>query len=309
MGIEQDLTRGDIIKIFKEINTTFYNKYVSKDIKILHISDIHYSGIKNMKRLNFLYEKLSKYKVDYICITGDLIDSNNIIENSINYSFILGWLKKLTNISKVLISLGNHDIFTRIGKDLKKLYNKQFWNDVRNIDNIYLLDNESYRDDSVYVFGYTQSFNYYYKKKDEDKNIMLKEIDKYNVTKVPNNKLKICLMHSPICLQYKDIEDRLNCYDLILSGHMHNGMIPPIIDELFDNNIGLIAPNKKLFPKTARGILIKDNITIISPGITKLHNTVSPLIRWGNIFFPIGINVIDISNDKCDVKKSYKYHK
>lgn len=275
----------------------------------MHISDIHYSGIKNMKRLNYLYNKLSEYKVDYICITGDLIDSNNIIENSINYSFILEWLKKLTNISKVLISLGNHDIFTRKGKNLKKIYNKKFWENISSIDNLHLLDNSSYSDSNVYVFGYTQSFDYYYKNKHEDKNIMLKEIKKYEVLKVQKNKLKICLMHSPICLRYKDIENSLDCYDLILSGHMHNGMVLPIIDEMFDNNTGLIAPNKKLFPKIARGILIRNNIVIISPGIIKLHSTTSPLIKWGNILFPIGINIIDISNSMCNITKTYKYQK
>lgn len=297
------------IKIFKEINTTMYNKYIKRDISILLISDIHYSGIDDAYKLNYIYNKISTYKVDYICITGDLIDSNNIVEDSINSNFITEWIRKLGSNRKVLISLGNHDIFTRVGKDIKKYINKDFWNKLSLIPNVHILDNKTYRDENICVFGYTQSFNYYYKFKCEDKEIMIKEMNKLNIGKEISNRLNICLMHSPICLEDNDIEDKLNNYDLVLCGHMHNGMILPIIDEAFKNNTGLIAPNKKWFPKISRGTINKNNVIVISPGITKLHITVNPLLRWTNILFPIGINIINIKKDKCDVNTSYKYHR
>ncbi len=295
--------------MYKVITTTAYNKYVKKDIKILHISDIHYSGIKDRKRLNKLYKKISTYKVDYICITGDTINSNNIVEKRINRDCIISFLNKISMISKVIISLGNHDIFTRVGKDLKKYYDKEFFNMIRNIKNVYLLDNEYYSDDDVYIYGYTQSFNYYYKYKKEDKNIMLNEINKLNINNNLPDKLRICLMHSPICLEYDEVVESLDSYDLILSGHMHNGIVLPIIDELFDNNVGLVSPGRKLFPKIARGVINKNNIVIVSPGTVKFAKDVSIFIRWANILFPNGINIIKVSNKNTDTSISYKYEK
>ena len=90
---------------------------------------------------------------------------------------------------------------------------------------------------------------------------------------------------------------------------MHNGVVPPILDELFDNNRGLIAPNKRIFPKNARGIIKNDNITVISSGVTKISNSAGKALKWLNIFFPIGINYIEISKEKKDYKKSVKYYK
>ena len=88
---------------------------------------------------------------------------------------------------------------------------------------------------------------------------------------------------------------------------MHNGMVLPLIDEIFDNNVGLISPSKKLFPPLARGNVHNDNILIISPGILKLHITVTPLIRWLNIFFPVPINITNVG--KYKYSKTYNYHK
>lgn len=308
--IELVLKEVNNIKLLKETKITFYNDKINKNISILHISDIHYSGINDKNRLDYLYNKLKEYKVDYICITGDLIDSNNIIEKNINKIYITEWLKKLTSISKIIISLGNHDIFTRVNKGLKKYNNREFWKELRNINNLYVLDNTYYSDKDVYIYGYTQSFNYYYRKKQEDKFKMLKEIDELKIcSNLSNNKLKICMIHSPIHLKNKEIKEKLDVYDLILCGHMHNGIVPPIIDEIFDNNVGLIAPNKKLFPKMARGIIKDKNLIIISSGIKKINITTNLLIRWANVLFPIGINKIDIVNTKCDVSKTYKYYK
>ena len=96
---------------------------------------------------------------------------------------------------------------------------------------------------------------------------MKKEIKEYGVCERLPNKLNVLLMHSPILIGEKTIKKELSKYDIVLSGHMHNGVVPPILDELFDNNIGIIAPNKKVFPKYARGIIKKDNITVISGGV------------------------------------------
>ncbi len=286
--------------MIKITNTTIHTNKVIKDTKILVISDIHYMGIKDNNKLDKLYDTLNNYKVDYICIVGDLVDNKKIEAKE----YFINWLKRLSKISTIIISLGNHDI-RLYGKKKKysKYYDYEFYNKINKLNNVYLLNNNSKIINDIYFYGYTQSFEYYYDNKLEDVNLMKLEIDKYDVSNTPKNKFNILLMHSPIHVDNKDIKSKLDNYDLILSGHMHNGVVLPIIDEIFKNNRGIIAPNKRLFPKNARGIIKDNNIIVISSGITKIAK-----YRFLDLFFPIGINYIVLTNKDNDFKTTYKYH-
>lgn len=66
---------------------------------------------------------------------------------------------------------------------------------------------------------------------------------------------------------------------MILSGHMHNGLVFNFLDKLIKNNYGFISPNRKLFPNNARGIIKHKNnrFNIISGGIIKF--------QWCSRFF------------------------
>lgn len=296
------------MRYINETKINIYNKNINNK-KILFFSDIHYSGIKDINKLNYLYNKIKNMKVDYICISGDIIDNNEAIKEETNKILLIDWFKKISNKGKVLINIGNHDKYS--SKNHKEeVFDTKFWDRLNNINNVYVLNNNSYKDNYIYCFGYTQSYDYYYKYKNESEEIMIKEINKYKVNKnIEEDKLNILLLHSPICVCNSNIKPLLNKYDLILTGHMHNGLVLPILDEIFKNNRGIIAPNKGLFPKISRGIKIDKNILIISSGITKLSNMTNILLRWINIFFPIGINIIEISNKKHNITYSNKYYK
>ncbi len=286
--------------MIKETKTHIYSKKVNKPIKLLVFSDIHYSGEKDIKKLEYLYENVKKYDVDYICIPGDIVDIQGI-----KYDYLIKWLMKLGKIHPVILSLGNHDI----RKKKKSFFDKDLWDKIEEIDNVFLLNNtcKSFKD--IYFFGFTQSYNYYHEYLRENKKLMQKEIEEHGVCDRMPNKFSVLLMHSPICIKDKIISTKLNEYDLILSGHMHNGVVPPILDEIFDNNVGIVAPNKTLFPKVARGIIKKDNTIVISSGVTKISSNTGRLLRFLNIFFPIGINYIKISNEKKDDKKEIRYYR
>ena len=269
--------------------------------KIVVISDIHYNDKKDLKKLERLYNVLKNYNPNYICIPGDIIDNNDI-----DKTYILEWLEKLSKIGKVIVSLGNHDLREKIkpGK-YKNFIDEDYISDLEKIDNLYLLNNKNVEFEDIYFYGYTQSFYYYYSNKNEDRFIMKKEIINNKVCNKLPDKFKVLLMHSPICLKYDEIDKMLSKYDLILTGHMHNGVMPPILDDVFKNDVGLIAPNKRLFPKYARGVVKKDNIVVISSGVTKLSKS-APKVLWPlNIFFPIGINVIEFTNNKEYIKSRY----
>lgn len=268
---------------------------------IILISDIHYINRKDIKRLDELYDVLKNIDSKYVCIAGDLIDSYNIEKK-----YIIDYLKKLSKIKKVIISLGNHDLRLK-NKEYSSFIDKDFWNNITRLDNVYLLNNKGILIDDIYFYGFTQSTDYYYKNKCESLDLLLNEIDNNKVNRT-YGKYKVLLMHSPIFIDNKILRDKLSSYDLILCGHMHNGCVPPIIDELFKNSRGIIAPNKSLFPKNARGINILDNYAIISSGITKLPRSNPLIISMFNFIFPMSIHEIIIGNNEV-YKNDIKYLK
>jgi len=289
--------------MFKETKICMHSDKISKDVKLLVFSDIHFSGNKDIKKLEKVLEKIKTYSIDYICIPGDTVDDANI-----NCDYLIKWFSKLALVAPVIISLGNHDIRVKY-KECKSYYDNIFWDRVEKLDNVYLLNNNCKSFKDVYFYGFTQSFNYYYEYMNENKEIMKSEMKEYGVCVRIPNKLSVLLMHSPICIGDKKINKELSKYDIVLSGHMHNGVVPPIFDELFNNNRGIIAPNKRVFPKYARGIIKKDNITVISGGITKISNSAGKVLKWLDIFFPISINYIEIKKEKVDFEKSIRYYR
>lgn len=266
----------------------------SKELTLIHISDIHFNINTKINKLNNIKETISNIKPNYIFISGDLIDNKNIVNNKIKIKELVGFLSNLSKIAPVIISLGNHDIMSN--NDLT------FFNKLNDLKNIYVLNNSSYEDDFIYVTGHTLEHSYYYNITGyESLELLLKHLDnnKNIITKLPKNKCKIALIHSPILLDNSEVTEKLKEYNLILSGHMHNGMIPRITDKLIKNTYGIISPDKHLNSKNTRGsIKTKYYTIIISGGITKLSLHSSKLLSKLNFIYPISINKIKIKGDK-----------
>lgn len=291
--------------MYKETKYKIYNKKIKKNINILHISDIHFYKLNDINFLDKLYNKLNNYKTDYIIITGDILDENRKTKDKIVY--LKNWIMKLSKISKVIIGLGNHDTYYEDKKKYFNDYNSSFWNSINKIKNVYVLNNSNYEDKNIFVYGYTPAIEYYYPK--EKKEVMLQEIKEYNINEISLDKYNICLIHSPFFLSDKEVENSLDKYDLILSGHMHNGLVPPILDEIFNNTRGIITRDKLFFKKMCRNFYKNKYISIISSGINKLHSNKIYFINLFNIFFPRGLNIIELKNKKCKFTNSYKYTK
>ena len=288
--------------MFKETKTIIHSNKINKNIRLLVMSDIHYFNIRDNKKLNKIVNAAKKYKLDYICIPGDLIDS----PKSTDKEYFIDFIKNLSKIATVILSLGNHDIRDKDEKYFN-YYDKDFYDKLNLLDNVYFLNNTSKTFKDIYFYGFTQSFDYYYLNRYEDANLMVKEIKDNNISKVNDNKFNVLLMHSPYHIGNDIVKDYLNKYDLVLSGHMHNGGIPPIFDDIFKGNRGIIAPKNSFFPKNARGVKRENNVVVISSGVTKLSNSAPIPFRWLNILFPIGINIIEITNSKTDVKDTSRY--
>lgn len=278
------------IEIVKNILSS---KKLKKDITFIHIGDIHYNETTSTKKLEYIKYAIEDAHPDYIFITGDLLDRPKITKNKEKIKLLVSWLNSLGNIAKVFISLGNHDII--LEEDYK------FFNKLNDINNIYVLNNQSYEDKNVFISGFTLPTNYYYNiEKHEDENALLETLqNNFNlVTNLPKKKYKVALIHSPILLSEKKVVEKLKEYDLILSGHMHNGLIPRILDKIIKNNYGLISPDKRFFAKNTRGkIKTKYYTIIITGGITKLSTSSTKILSKLNGLYPISINKITVKGE------------
>lgn len=308
-------------------NYKLFNPKIKKDINLSVISDLHFSYMISDKKLNYILNFLIKEQPGYILIDGDLIDSVDMILDPNEKDRLINWLKELSKISKVIISLGSHDFY-------KKSYNKKgkilwqycfkeaFFEEVNNIANVYVLNNTVYKDNDIYVLGYTQSMECYepYRRKSlfhpvsEDKNQKLLEIKNVinKVGSIPKDRLNVFLSHSPIYLTDIEFENELEKFDYYISGHMHNGCVPPGLYELWPSNRGLISPNKEFFPKNERNTLINKEDKLIVNGPLTTFQECTGKLQILNSMFPYYFSSIDImnnpiyNNEKVYVKKRYK---
>ena len=280
-------------KIHRTINT-ITNIETKRDITIIHLSDIHFNIDTRMKTLNKIREEIYKNNPDYVVITGDLIDTPAITKNKKKIKQLLMFLTDISNFTKLLISIGNHDVWNN--SDYK------FFNNLNQLNNIYVLDNQAYKDDYIYIAGFTLPPRYYYNiTGKESLDTLLETITPHKkiLRNLPLNIPKIALIHSPVLIPKKEVLDLFKEYDIILSGHTHNGMVPRFLEKIFPKNRGIIAPNKRIYPSIARGVIEKTlgthKITlIISGGVTKLSKHTGKILNRLKFVYDISINKIII---------------
>lgn len=253
--------------------------------RIVLISDIHYYCKNIIPTLYNLLNEIKQTNPDFICITGDLVDDINI--SSSNY--LIKWLKKLSNIAVVLISIGNHEHY--FNHELKSSYDKKLFKKINDIENVYVLDNEIYKINSINFIGLNLPYAYYSsgEKKSEFISFMNQEYSKLD------KGYNILLCHSPYVIARKKVLDKLNCkkdIDLVLCGHMHAGLTFEWLKKIFKGR-GFITPQNRIFGKYCYGKYTRDNIDIIiSSGITKLSK--SHKLGIFNRFYKEEIVIIDI---------------
>lgn len=284
----------DIVK-----NVIVSNKVKNK-IKVVLLSDIHFSKYFIVDNLELIKNSIKKLEPDYICIAGDTIDEISVVYDVKKINILTSFLTDLAKISKVFISLGNHDI--RDNQDL--LYFKDL-----KADNLYVLNNSYYIDKKLVINGYNMPIEYYYNSvQGKDAKVMYQDLLKNKDNLYFSDKLfNISLIHSPINLLDKDVSNYLKKCDLILCGHMHNGLVFRWLDKLVKNNYGLVSPSKGFFPNMARGYKkVGDSNIIISGGITKLSNSSGKILRVFNRIYPISINYIEILENSNEEDNKHK---
>lgn len=253
---------SNIKKLFYQVDTK------SIDKRIILLSDIHYNSKKEKKYLDKVLAELEKIEYDYLCISGDLLDRSRVNDEDL----LIEWIKNLAKKSKVIISIGNHEL-TNDRKEHLYDFNEELYNKIRKIRKVYVLDNEVYTEGNIRFIGLTLPVDFYYKYR-ENKNYFMRFVN--NKFKEPfKDKYNILLCHSPKSITDKETFDNvklLKNVQLVLSGHMHAGITPYCMRRILRGR-GLIGPFKDLFPKDAYGHIDNKNTDIIiSSGITTASN-------------------------------------
>lgn len=264
----------------------------SKNINICLIADIHFYPKYNLKKFEKIINNIKDNKPNYICITGDIIDTGDMqYDNEVKYLY--QFINDLSNITKVIISIGNHDITLK--PENKYLYPDLMINTFKKIPNVIVLDNEKYIENNVCFIGYTQSYNTISEEKGHEMEVA-KEVSLLT-NNINESNYNILLSHNPLYVTQKEVYSNIvnfNKINLILSGHTHNGMLPNFLKT---NNV-FITPCKRFFKKNARGHFKEENVdVVVTGGIIKLSKT-ARLLHLFNFLFAMNLDYIIVSNNK-----------
>ena len=311
------------MKLFHLSTYRFYSPYffashkkLEDPFKIMIMSDLHFSYQVSDRKLQSIVKQVELINPVYLLFPGDLIDTLDMVDKSSERKRLLDFLAALGQITTVILSIGNHDMYR------KPKANQSGWqyekatilfDQIRSLQNVHLLDNQIYEDDNIYCLGYTQSPDYYEKKegKSENLTVMLDELanlpEKY-LYHLPQNKLKFALIHSPVYLNDSEIKYRLREFDYFISGHMHNGVVPPVLDELLSGSRGIISPTKKWAPNNSRNTLrtYADKLLVVG-ALTTFHECIKPLDKL-NAFFPSYLALMEFTTKKIYSRKPYIKH-
>lgn len=274
-------------------------KILRDEFNFLIVSDFHLEkqkGFKNLKKLENSPE-INYDEIDFIIIPGDLV--NNCVElNDPEFKeLFLATLERFTRGIPTIVSGGNHDQMENIGPRKWKAGDRFLIQQVlKELSNIKFIKNgEVLRTEEIDFSAFSPFFTYYEGLK-EDKEVYRKTFnantdfeafteDKYNVflTHEPQSIIRLSKENNG-CIQKNT--------DMVVSGHMHDGLLPTPLHKMFGTK-GLISPQMEPFPEYAQGH-IKENGTdyvingpvnsrVETPLINKIYGPNATLVKLKKI--------------------------
>lgn len=200
---------------------------ISKDIKIVQISDVHLGPLYSSDYLSKIVDKSNSLNPDIVVITGDLFDGSAAVTKE-----TIAPLENLKSKSGVFFVTGNHETYIDEDKALGLI----------NSEKVNILRNEAKEILGIQLIGAD-----YPLKESEKNNSFLDTLPGL----VDKKKFSILLYHPPVGFE-KAADAGIN---LQLSGHTHNGQIFPF---------NLIS---RIFYKYESGLYkLKDSYLYVSQG-------------------------------------------
>ena len=213
------------------------------------LSDLHNKSYGN--RNEKLLKAIDKLAPEGILIAGDILTS----KPGKSYEVAINLMKELAKKYPVYYGMGNHEtrlfLYPEVYGDMGKNYEKEL-NDIR----IKLMRNESLEgEDHIRITGLDMKRAYYkrFKKEPMDGNYLLETLGEPK-----EDNYEILLAHNP------DYFEEYAAWgaDLVLSGHVHGGMMRlPLLG-------GVVSPAFKFFPKYDGGLFKQGkSVMILSRGL------------------------------------------
>lgn len=221
------------------------------NFKIVQLSDFHSKGYRNTTEK--IISKIKKINPDIIVMTGDMVSYDMTGREEFEKL-----VKELSEIYPIYYIDGNHEHLAEKLTPGEYLFLMEFLKElgVITIKNDYV---EIYKtNESINLYGVNIPLDWpsgiYVNKLQLESDYVEKTLPK-----IDTDKFNILLAHNPIFI---------NQYikwgaDLVLAGHMHGGIV-----RIPFTNIGLLSPERKIFPRyTAGKFKIKNSVMIVNRGI------------------------------------------
>ena len=142
------------MRLFHTTNYKIYNKNLLKDLKIVIISDLHFSKLVTDKKLDLITSEIKKINPDYILIPGDIINSLDEIDDTFEYNRLLSWIN---NLGTTILSIGGHDFYKKNNSNWKYQDPDKLIKGINSLKKAHILNNSKYEDAFIFITGYTQS--------------------------------------------------------------------------------------------------------------------------------------------------------
>jgi len=202
------------------------NIETSSDIKIIHLSDMHFSSLQ--VDVDAMLERIKYENPDIIAITGDIVGTRTDIPQSGVFDFI----GRVTQIAPVYFVSGNHEVNNR---GSRALYDNMTANGVTILNNRGII--KSINGNYVTLFGLRHGARYAPSINANPESV--------------KDSFVILLTHTPewetFYARYEGAQTTRITPNLILAGHIHGGQI-----RMFGR--GLLCPDTFLFPRYAAGL-------------------------------------------------------
>ena len=261
------------MKINNEIFSKESNK-IKEDLTIASLSDVHINRGMSYQLIDKTIEKVASLKPNYITISGDIIYRAKEYLIQSNREKLVHFFRSLSQITQVIISYGNHDL--RDDKNITAGEAHHFLEYLTKIYNLVILDNTNLLTNDINFVGFSQRLDGYNEKYKKKWTKWFYEDYLAANLKIIKDKFNVLLLHSPLPLHDPELVYLLKDYfaeiDLILTGHMHDGLVPKWMQNigLVTNEYGFNPSFYWMFEPKCRGSFeLGDSTLIVNRGLRK----------------------------------------
>lgn len=225
------------------------DKKIPRSIKIVLISDIHagdspiFSGKFNM---NSTLRGLKKIrKIDGFALCGDFVNNAKSWLNPYVMKNFINFVEKAATIAPVFLVRGNHDIYMASKRTEEK------YQELGKIKNVFLIDNKQIDLFGIKITGFSPRHETYDLVKHGRKSQYVATEDFKNASfEFEKEEFNLIFTHSPYSLMNKTAMEALPDFfekcDVVLSGHLHNGLMSSGNIEKVQNRINKADPVSKI---------------------------------------------------------------